>query len=108
MTASSCPQPLLPEDCQILSDVRAGVDRVDAALVDLLAKRFRYMAAAARIKTERGQVRDEARKAEVIAHAVARACEFDLPAAVIAEMWDVLVEGSIAYEMARFDKLRQG
>jgi isochorismate pyruvate lyase len=90
-----------------MGEVRAGVDRLDLALVELLAERFRYMAAAARIKPERGQVRDEPRKAEVIAQAEARARELGLPAGIVAAMWDLLVEGSIAYEMERFDALRQ-
>jgi isochorismate pyruvate lyase len=53
-----------------MAEVRAGVDAVDRALVALLARRFGYMDAAARIKPERGHVRDEARKAQVIANAV--------------------------------------
>jgi isochorismate pyruvate lyase len=65
------------------------------------------MAAAARIKPDRDMVRDEPRKAEVIAQAVAQAETLGMPGAVIGEMWETLVEGSIAYEMARFDALSQ-
>ncbi|MBZ9779923.1 chorismate mutase, partial [Psychroflexus sp. CAK8W] len=46
-----------------MAEVRAGVDHVDRALIALLAQRFAYMDAAARIKPERGAVRDEGRKA---------------------------------------------
>ena len=52
-----------------MKEVRAGVDALDRELVALLAQRFAYMDAAARIKPERGHVRDEARKAAVIANA---------------------------------------
>ena len=38
----------------------------------MLGERFRYMDAAARIKPSRDRVRDEARKAEVIANVAAR------------------------------------
>ena len=55
-----------PEDCETMPEVRAGVDATDRALIDLLSTRFGYMRAAARIKPERGQVRDEERKAAVI------------------------------------------
>jgi isochorismate pyruvate lyase len=55
-----------------MAEVRAGIDALDAELLRLLARRFAYMRAAARIKTRREDVRDEARKAEVIANAVAR------------------------------------
>jgi isochorismate pyruvate lyase len=85
-------------------EVRAGVDQVDRELIALLARRFAYMDAAARIKTERGAVRDEARKAQVIANARAAAEAAGLPAADIADLWERLVEASIAYEMAAFDR----
>ena len=85
-------------------EVRTGVDQVDRELIALLARRFAYMDAAARIKTERGAVRDEARKAQVIANARVAAEAAGLPAAEIAALWDRLVEVSIAYEMKAFDR----
>ena len=69
----------------------------------LLGRRFRYMEAAARIKPERGHVRDEARKAEVIANARAHAHAAGVPDAIVADLWERLVEASIAYELDRFD-----
>jgi isochorismate pyruvate lyase len=93
-----------PDSCQSMDAVRAGVDALDAALVALLAQRFAYMRAAARIKPERGQVRDEARKRKVIANVRARADALGIPGDVLAEMWDRLVEGSIAYEYDRWDE----
>ena len=58
--------------CTTMAEVRAGVDQVDRALIALLAQRFAYMDAAARIKLERGAVRDEDRKRQVIANALCR------------------------------------
>lgn len=95
-----------PQDCQTMSDVRAGVDALDVALVRLLARRFAYMDAAARIKPTRDKVRDEGRKAEVIANAAALAGELGIPSAVIASLWDQLVEASIAYELDAWDSGR--
>jgi isochorismate pyruvate lyase len=96
---------ILPaRDCTTMAEVRAGVDQVDRDLVALLVQRFAYMDAAARIKPDRGAVRDEARKAQVIANARIAAEEAGLPGAVIASLWDDLVEASIAYEMAAFDR----
>ena len=91
-------------DCTTMTDVRAGVDALDRDLVALLAKRFAYMDAAARIKPERGHVRDEARKTQVIENARAEAAKLGVPDAVIAELWEALVEASIAYELAAFDR----
>ncbi|MEM1133340.1 MAG: chorismate mutase [Pseudomonadota bacterium] len=95
-----------PEQCETMADVRAGVDALDAELVDLLTRRFGYMSAAARIKTDRATVRDETRKAEVIANAKARALENGIPVALIEDFWERLVEASIAYEFEKWDKLR--
>ncbi len=99
--------PLLPEDCRSMTEVRAGVDATDRELVALLARRFGYMCAAARIKTERGAVRDEERKAAVIAAAVAEAEKLGAPAAAIAALWSDLVETSIAFELEEWDRLRK-
>jgi isochorismate pyruvate lyase len=41
--------PLPPEQCQSMAEVRAGVDALDAELIALLAGRFAYMRAAARM-----------------------------------------------------------
>jgi isochorismate pyruvate lyase len=97
---------LPPEQCQTMTEVRAGVDATDRAIGALLATRFGYMRAAARIKPERGHVRDEARKAEVIANAVADARAGGYPEQATAVLWDLLVEASIAYEFDRFDEAR--
>lgn len=94
-------------DCTTMAQVRAGVDALDRELVALLRRRFDYMDAAARIKPDRGAVRDEARKAQVIANVHAAAVAAGLPAAAIARIWDALVEASIAYELSAFDA-RQG
>ena len=98
--------PLRPEDCATMPEVRDGVDALDRELVALLAKRFGYMRAAARIKPSRDAVRDEARKAGVIAAAVAEAEAHAIPGGVIADIWERLVEGSIAYEFTEWDRIR--
>jgi isochorismate pyruvate lyase len=99
-------QLLDPDDCLTMTEVRTGVDAVDRELVRLLARRFGYMDAAARIKPERGHVRDEARKAQVIANVRAEARAAGIPEDPIADLWDRLIEASIAYELEKFDRLR--
>ena len=105
-TNLSKPEILAPTFCQTMADVRAGVDDVDRALVALLARRFGYMDAAARIKDNRDAVRDEARKFQVIENVRAEAKAIGLPENVLAQLWDGLVEGSIAYELGRWDEIR--
>ena len=83
--------------------VRAGVDRLDREIVALLAERFRYMEAAARIKPDRNEVRDEARKAQVLANVRRSAASEPMPVDAIVLLYEQLVETSIAYELERFD-----
>jgi isochorismate pyruvate lyase len=91
-------------ECSTMTEVRAGVDQVDRELIALLRRRFDYMDAAARIKPERGHVRDEARKAQVIDNACRLAAASGLPEAAIRQLWDDLVEASIAYELEEYDR----
>ncbi|MDP3674292.1 MAG: chorismate mutase [Novosphingobium sp.] len=85
-------------------DVRKGVDAVDTELIALLATRFASMRAAARIKPERAMVRDEARKAAVIAAACKPARSHRLPGEAIASLWEALVEASISYEPEEWNR----
>ena len=86
-------------DCQTMAEVREGVDALDRELVALLTRRFAYMDAAARIKPNRDAVRDEWRKAQVIANAADASSASGLPDGLAADLWETLVEASIAYEM---------
>ena len=96
----------LPEDCTDMREVRIGVDTTDRELMELLDRRFGYMRAAARIKQDRNVVRDEARKADVIENARSDAEKRDLPHEKIAQIWDLLVETSIEYELIEWDRIR--
>jgi isochorismate pyruvate lyase len=93
-----------PESCSNMAEVREGIDALDGEIVALIATRFRYMVAAARIKSDRADVRDEQRKAEVIANARRAAVELGVPPDLVEALWEVLVEGSIAYEFEQFDR----
>ena len=96
-----------PADCTTMTEVRAGVDAVDGELVALLVRRFGYMDAAARIKTDRATVRDEARKAEVLANVARLAADVGLDPARVNAIWDVLVEQSIGHELQQWDAFRK-
>lgn len=97
---------IAPGDCATMAEVRAGVDATDRALVLLLATRFAFMNAAARIKSDRSAVRDETRKAQVIANAVDAGRAAGLPDGLATELWETLVEASIAHELETFDAQR--
>ena len=102
MTAERTP----PKACTNMAEVRHGVDRLDEEIVRLIGERFRYMDSAARIKPDRGAVRDEGRKAQVLANVARLAREHDVHEETAAELYERLVEASIAYEFGRFDSTR--
>jgi isochorismate pyruvate lyase len=89
-----------------MTAVRAGVDDVDQRLVALIRRRFGYMDAAARIKSDRSAVRDEWRKADVLAKVDASAAQLGVDRALMARLYEDLVETSIAYELDVFDRTR--
>jgi isochorismate pyruvate lyase len=89
-----------------MADVRIGVDALDRALVALIAERQRYMDAAARIKTDRGVVRDEARIEQVVERVLASAAKVGLDAKIAEPVWRLMIERCIAYEFEVWDRLR--
>ena len=95
-----------PADCTTMTEVRAGVDDVDRRLVELLKRRFGYMDAAARIKPDREAVRDEWRKADVLAKVDSAAAELGMDRQLMARIYEDLIETSIAHEMDEFDRTR--
>ena len=97
-----------PQDCLTMSEVRAGVDDVDRQIVALIVRRFGYMDAAARIKTDRATVRDEERKADVLRKVRASAASRDIDPEVVERLYEQLIERSIAYEFRKWDERRAG
>ena len=93
-----------PDQCRTMAEVRRGVDEIDRQIVALLGRRFRFMDAAARIKRSRDEVRDEQRKAAVLDHVRTAARDAGISEELVAELYDRLVEASIAYELRRFDE----
>jgi len=89
-----------------MAEVRAGVDDVDRQVVALLQRRFGYMDAAARIKPDRSAVRDEWRKADVLAKVDKSAAELGVDRRLMARIYEDLIETSIAHEFEEYDRLR--
>jgi isochorismate pyruvate lyase len=92
-----------PALCRSMTDIRREIDRVDRALVGLMAERQAYIERAAELKSDRHAVRDEARIEDVIAKVLAEAEKAGLKAEIAEPVWRTLVERSIAYEFERFD-----
>lgn len=103
---SSIHHVISPENCANMAEVREGVDAIDRAMVALIARRFAYMDAAARIKPDRALVRDEARKSQVLSNIECEAAVAGIEPKRLRAVWEVLIEQSIAHEMLQWDKIR--
>ena len=91
------------EQCESMAEVRAAIDVLDEEIVTLLARRFRYVDAAARIKQRRDQVRDDERISTVIDQVRSKAAAQGAPADLIANLYRNLIELSIERELQSFD-----
>lgn len=91
--------PRAPRDCATMQELRAEIDRVDAALVRLLARRVACIDRATEIKREAGlPARIAPRVEEVVARARTAAAAEGIEPAAVEALWRAMVEWSIARE----------
>lgn len=90
-----------PADCHSMTDIRAEIDRLDAALVALLVERTTYIDRAAEIK-ERADLpaRIDDRVEAVVANVRRHAAAQGLPPDLVDDLWRRLIDWSIAREEA--------
>ena len=88
-----------PKDCENMTDVRAEIDRLDNALVDLIAERFGYVERAWEIKlTENAPANVPWRNQQVFDKVRARAEEKGLPPELAEALWRQMVGWFIQHE----------
>jgi isochorismate pyruvate lyase len=91
--------PNSPQNCTDLSQVRVEIDRVDTALVDLIAERFGYVERAWEIKLGLAQEANVPwRNQQVFDKVRARAQAKGLPPELAEAMWRQMVGWFIQYE----------
>ena len=86
------------ETCQSLEDVRRNIDRIDKALVQLIAERGQYVTQAARFKKTTADVAAPQRVAEVIAKVTTLAKAEGAHPAVVAATWQAMITAFIEAE----------
>jgi isochorismate pyruvate lyase len=99
-----------PEDCADMADIRAEIDRIDAALVKLFAERASYIDRAAEVKAKVDlPARIGDRVEEVVQNVRGHAETHGLPPDLVEKLWRRLIDWSIAREEARLgpDSLRK-
>ena len=91
-----------PADCSGMDQIRAEIDRLDHAIVELLGKRFQYVLAASRFKPSESAVRAPERFQAMLGQRRIWAEEQGLNPDVIERLYRDLVTHFIEEEMARW------
>lgn len=81
-----------PQQCESLEQVRAGIDRLDAQIVRLLAERGAYVLAAARFKHSADAVRAPQRVEQVVARVRVLAEQQGAMPEVVERIYRALIE----------------
>lgn len=93
----SAPRP--PGACETMAELRTEIDAIDAALIDLLARRAGYIDRAAKLKVREGlPPRTTARVAEVIERVRGLAQAQGVDPGLAEALWSGLIEWGIAHE----------
>ncbi len=91
-------------DCQNMTEVRTEIDRVDRALVDLLAERWSYVDRAWVFKRSPEEASVPWRNKEVIQKVRARAANTSMPPEMTEALWRMIIGWGIQYEEERLRK----
>jgi isochorismate pyruvate lyase len=92
------------KDCKDMDEVRAEIDRIDQALVDLIGERFTFVDRAWQFKQSPAEARVPWRIQQVIDRVRARAEDQGLPPELAEALWRQMIGWFIQYEE---EKLRQ-
>ena len=90
--------PRKAEDCKDMDAVREEIDRIDAALVDLIGERFGYVDRAWQLTQSPAEARVPWRIQQVIDRVRARAAEQGLPPELAEALWRQMIGWFIQYE----------
>jgi isochorismate pyruvate lyase len=88
-----------PAECANMTEVRAEIDRIDSALVDLIAERFGYVERAWQLKLAAKQEANVPwRNQQVIDRVRARGAERGVPPDLCEALWRQMIGWFIQYE----------
>jgi len=93
--------------CTSLEEVRAEIDRLDAAVIALLAERAAYVGQAAGFKRTEAEARSPARVEAVIGRVRERAEAAGLPPEVAERTWRAMIAAFIELEVAQVAQVDQ-
>jgi len=87
-----------PADCQSMDQVRVEIDRIDAALVDLVAERFGYVERAWQLKSRPEEATVPWRIQQVIDRVRARAETKGVSPELAEALWRQMIGWFVQYE----------
>ena len=87
-----------PADCENMEQVRTEIDRLDLAILDLVADRFGYVERAWQLKTRPEEATVPWRIQQVIDRVRARAQERGVPPELAEALWRQMIGWFIQYE----------
>ncbi len=90
--------PIPPAQCTTKQEVRRELDRIDNAIIELLAERHAYVNRVAELKTSAAEAHDPVRIEEVIGKIRARAHALDLDGDQAELLWRTLIDWNVNYE----------
>ena len=100
--------PCQPAECETMDAVRAEIDRIDAALVDLVAERFGFVERAWQLKSRPEEAMVPWRIQQVIDRVRAKAKERGLPPELAEALWRQMIGWFIQYEEEKLQARNAG
>jgi isochorismate pyruvate lyase len=95
-------------ECRDMSEVRLEIDRIDVALVDLIAERFAYVDRAWQLKVDPAEASVPWRIQQVIDKVKARAKEKKLPPELAEALWRQMIGWFVQYEEEKLRRQLEG
>jgi isochorismate pyruvate lyase len=96
------------KDCRDMREVRSEIDRLDLALVDLIADRFSYVDRAWQLKSSPGEAYVPWRIQQVIDKVKGRAKEKGLPPELTEALWRQMIGWFVQYEEEKLRRQLEG
>lgn len=88
--------------CSSLEEVRNNIDRIDSAIIQLIAERGKYVSQASAFKRDEDGVRDTSRVEKVIAKVREKASECGADPDMVEALYREMISRFVNMEMSQF------
>ena len=95
-------------DCRNMDEIRVEIDRIDEALVELVAERFSYVDRAWQLKNSPDEAVVPWRIQQVVDKVRAQAEEKGLPPELAESLWRQMIGWFIQYEEEQLEEAKDG